>query len=94
MTAPALALQIVPRLRELRGDRTLRDLETVTGLHRGTLSQLERGERLPRPADLAGLELGYGPSVGWYQVEILPTTTFGLAVPPAGSDETSSEAAA
>jgi transcriptional regulator with XRE-family HTH domain len=88
VTAVALSLQIVPRLRELRGTRTLRELEQQTGLHRGTLSQLERGERLPRPADLDGLERAYGPRRRWYEVEI-NRTTFGLAVPPACSGETS-----
>jgi hypothetical protein len=40
----------------------------LTEIHAGILSQLERGERLPRPRDLAGLERGYGPQEGWYAV--------------------------
>jgi hypothetical protein len=43
-------------------------MEALTGIHAAVLSQLERGERLPRPRDLEGLERGYGPQEGWYAV--------------------------
>lgn len=43
-------------------------MEEITGIQAPILSQLERGERLPRPRDLAGLECGYGPQEGWYVV--------------------------
>jgi transcriptional regulator with XRE-family HTH domain len=42
----------------------------VTGVHAGVLSQIERGERLPRPRDIEGLERGYGPQEGWYSLTL------------------------
>lgn len=47
-------------------------MAAVTGIQAPILSQLERGERLPRPRDLAGLESGYGPQEGWYVVMLEP----------------------
>jgi transcriptional regulator with XRE-family HTH domain len=80
--APALTLTIRCRLRELRGQRSLQQVSDVCGLHRGTLSQLERGERLPRPSDLAGLRRAYGPETGWYQVEVVADSA-DVGAPPA-----------
>ena len=71
LRAPTLHLTIVCRLHELRGDRSLTTVQQATGINRGTLSQLERGERLPRPAQVAGLERAYGPRERWYAVEVL-----------------------
>ncbi len=67
---PTINLRVVCRLRELRGDATIAELADRAYIHRGTLSQLERGERLPRPAHITGLERAYGPRVGWYAVEV------------------------
>jgi transcriptional regulator with XRE-family HTH domain len=47
-------------------------MEELTGIAAPILSQLERGERLPRPRDLRGLERGYGPQEGWYAVMLEP----------------------
>lgn len=58
------------QLRPRRGTRTLAELQQLTGIHRGTLSQLERGERLPRPSQVGALEAAYGPQAGWYTVHI------------------------
>jgi transcriptional regulator with XRE-family HTH domain len=50
-----------PRLRELRGDRSLRDVAKQAGVNHGYLSQLERGEiTAPAPAILQRLAKGYG----------------------------------
>jgi len=62
-SAPDLPSQLGPNLRALRSnqERTLRDLEKVTGLTSGYLSQLERGEvGYPSPTVLRKLALGYG----------------------------------
>ena len=69
-SAPICGLVIVPRLREIRGERRLLAMEEVTGVKAPVLSQLERGERFPQPKDVAGLELGYGPRAGWYTLTI------------------------
>jgi transcriptional regulator with XRE-family HTH domain len=50
-----------PRLRELRGDRSLRDVAKQAGVNHGYLSQLERGDiAAPAPAILQRLAKGYG----------------------------------
>lgn len=85
--APVLSWSILPRFRELRGERRLQELAVVSGIHRGTLSQIERGERMPKPSQLEGLEAAYGPAVSWYA--LVPAGAFGLAVPVAASGETS-----
>ncbi len=55
------------RLRDLRGRRTLaqvlasaRDADPEVKLSRGTLSELERGVRLPTDAQTPALEHAYG----------------------------------
>ena len=50
-----------PRLRELRGERSLREVAKQAGVNHGYLSQLERGEvTAPAPAILQRLAKGYG----------------------------------
>jgi transcriptional regulator with XRE-family HTH domain len=52
-----------PRLRTLRGERSLRDVAKEAGVNHGYLSQLERGEvTAPAPAILQRLAKGYGVS--------------------------------
>ena len=68
--APILSLRIQCRLRSLRGETRLLAMAEVTGIAAPILSQLERGERLPRPRDLEGLERGYGPPETWYVVKL------------------------
>ena len=63
-------LRIVCHLRQLRGPVNLRRAQEITGIHRGTLSQLERMERLPKVRDIPQLELVYGPEHGWYRVRV------------------------
>ena len=46
-------------------------MENVTGINAGTLSQIETGQRLPRPDHVEALERGYGPRRDWYSVEML-----------------------
>lgn len=58
-------------MRELRGERRLKEMERLTEINAGTLSQIETGQRLPHPKHVEGLERGYGPSRGWYSVEML-----------------------
>lgn len=65
------------KLRELRGERTLRDIEAAAEAagHKvspGTLSQIERGLQLPTDAQLAALEQAYGADVAtWYEPRAL-----------------------
>ena len=68
--APVLSLRIVPQLRTLRGQKKLLYMAEHTGIPAPILSQLERGERLPRPRDIAGLRRGYGPEERWYIVKL------------------------
>jgi len=57
-------------MRELRGERRLTAMQNETGISPGTLSQIENGQRLPRPDQVEALELGYGPMRDWYSVEV------------------------
>ena len=57
-------------LTELReqGGLSLRELEAKTGIHRGRLSELERGLRWPKTSELRSLEAFYdvpGLRVAW-----------------------------
>ena len=55
------------RLRDYRGDRTLRALEQLTGINKGLLSMIEAGRLLPRDRDIAALEQAYGHARSeWY----------------------------
>lgn len=69
--APVLSLSIKCHLRELRGNRKLLALEDQIRINAGTLSQLESGQRLPRPDQVERLEQVYGPRRGWYSVEMV-----------------------
>lgn len=56
-------------LREIREakKRGLRELALEIGVNPGTLSQIERGERLPDDELIPALEEAYGaPAVEWY----------------------------
>lgn len=46
----------------------LKQLEALTGIAASILSQIERGERFPRPKDLEGLTVAYGEQRHWYEV--------------------------
>ncbi len=48
------------RLREIRGDRPLRELESATGINRGELSRFERGVALPTEEQTLRLQDAYG----------------------------------
>jgi transcriptional regulator with XRE-family HTH domain len=55
------------RLRVLRGDRSLRAMEAVTGISRGYLSRYENGKEFPRDHHVEALERAYGePWTRWY----------------------------
>lgn len=55
------------QLRILRGDRSLRQVETETGIARGNLSRIERGREFPPDKHIAALEEAYGaPWRDWY----------------------------
>lgn len=58
------------RLREIRGERPLRELGKITGVAASKLSELERQTRLPEVHELDGLELGYGPRESWYVIHV------------------------
>jgi transcriptional regulator with XRE-family HTH domain len=59
-------------LRRIRGARSLRDIENESGVHRGTLSGLERGQELPLEKHIPALERAYGAEVHfWYPPFVL-----------------------
>lgn len=47
-------------------------MSELTGVAVPILSQMERGERFPRLADLLKLERGYGPREHWYTLTLEP----------------------
>jgi hypothetical protein len=54
-------------LRELRGERTLLEISTASGVHITELSKIERGFALPRDEWIPGMEQAYGqPVERWY----------------------------
>lgn len=54
-------------LRDIRGRRSLRDLEASSGVNRGDLSKFERGVAFPLDKDVPAIEEAYGrPLVDWY----------------------------
>lgn len=54
-------------LREIRGRRTIDEIEKASGVHRGTLSLLERGRLFPTEKHVEVLERAYGkPWHQWY----------------------------
>jgi len=52
------------KLRDLRGSKTLEEVSKQTGLDRGTLSRIERGEQFPRKETAVSLAEFYDVSVG------------------------------
>lgn len=55
------------RLRDHRGDRSLRELERETGINRAYLSLIKRGKLLPPDRLVGQLEQAYGlPLDEWY----------------------------
>ena len=55
------------RLRDLRGDRSLREVAEAAGVNRGELSKIENGRLLPRDEWLERIEQAYGaPPHDWY----------------------------
>jgi transcriptional regulator with XRE-family HTH domain len=50
-------------LRTLRGKRPITEIEQASGVHRGTLSMLERGRLFPTEKQIDGLERAYGVAV-------------------------------
>lgn len=53
-------------LREIRGNRSLSDAKTITGLDRGTLSRIERGQQFPTDHQADDMTRFYGPADRWY----------------------------
>jgi len=66
-------VRVVAYLREIRAqaDLTLTEVEETTGISRGTLSQLETGQRFPADKHVGELERVYGPRADWYPKEVL-----------------------
>ena len=59
-------------LREIRGTRKLTELAEASGVAQPYLSQIERGERVPRDDWLDGIERAYGePLEDWYHPRVL-----------------------
>lgn len=65
-------MRVACHLRELRGDRTLKQISEVAGVAIAALSTIERGYQLPRDEWLDGLERAYGsPRSAWYPPTVL-----------------------
>lgn len=65
-------MRLACSLREIRGERSLRDVADVAGVNRGLLSDLERGRRLAPDRLVRALEQAYGaPPHAWYPPEVL-----------------------
>lgn len=66
-------MRIPTLLRQIRVDASmsLTDVEDLTGISRGTLSQIETGRALPADRHVPQLELAYGPPAAWYEPAIL-----------------------
>ena len=64
-------LQTIPLFRQHRGQRTLAQISELTGIHRGSLSQIEHGERIPKLTQIDQLERGYGPQANWWRVRLV-----------------------
>jgi transcriptional regulator with XRE-family HTH domain len=60
-------LRLACRLRVLRGDRSIRQIEATSGINRGVLSRIEHGRLLPEDELVPVLEAVYGaPACEWY----------------------------
>lgn len=60
-------MRLTCHLREIRGKRPISEIAENSGVHRGTLSRIERGQQLPSTDQIAKLEAAYGtPITGWY----------------------------
>lgn len=60
------------RLREIRGARSLREIEDDSGVSRGTLSRIEQGRELPADKHVPTLEQAYGAAAHeWWPPAVL-----------------------
>jgi transcriptional regulator with XRE-family HTH domain len=60
------------RPKEIRGSRSIKEMERVSGVSRATLSQIENGRMLPPDRHLAAIETAYGvPAEEWYEPRVL-----------------------
>jgi transcriptional regulator with XRE-family HTH domain len=65
------------RLRDLRGDRTVREVAAEAGVSASLISQLERGRALPKQDDVPGLERAYGaPAHSWWPAVVVAAIDF------------------
>lgn len=59
-------------LKRFRGDKSIRDVETESGIARATLSRLENGQLFPLDAQVPQLEEAYGARItDWYDPGVL-----------------------
>jgi len=80
-------------LRVHRGDQlSITDVALATGLARGEISMLERGQQLPRDEWLRALELVYGDRARWYPAGVANVLLPDLAVCPGCGDELAPDA--
>lgn len=73
-------------LRRYRGDRSITDVVELTGIARGEISMLERGQQIPRDEWIPTLEAVYGDRHDWYPAGIHQNLLEDLPICP-GSDE-------
>lgn len=60
-------MRVKCRLRELRGERSLNQMQAETGINKGYLSRYELGKEFPRDHHIQALERVYGARAeSWY----------------------------
>ena len=74
-------------LKEIRGRRSIRDIEAMSGINRGQISPIERGVRFPFDKDIPALEEAYGAPVhDWYGTDAVGRALM-FALQPDPEDE-------
>jgi transcriptional regulator with XRE-family HTH domain len=82
-----LDMRIRTFLRLHRGERSITDVAELTGLARGEISMLERGQQLPRDEWIPKLELVYGARCDWYPVGVQAELVDDLPICPGCGEE-------
>lgn len=60
-------MHLLTNLREIRGNRSVKEIAEASGVNAASIRQIEQGRLLPRDAHLEGLERAYGRSwPEWY----------------------------
>jgi transcriptional regulator with XRE-family HTH domain len=75
-------MHVRTNLRDLRGKRSLRDMEALSGVSGGVLSQIERGVLLPFDRQIPSLEAAYGaPLESWFGTDLYGRRVLAVLLP-------------